>query len=59
MRSGTYVERMLRTGNGAQRQLRAVREGRSMRDVYAGTVQRLSDEVRLPLRRCISPGGQP
>ncbi len=52
------VEHMLRSGNGAQRQLRAVREGRSMRAVYAGTVERLRDEVRLPLRRCVSAGGQ-
>jgi carboxylate-amine ligase len=52
------VEQMLRSGNGAQRQLRAVREGRNMREVYAGTVQRLRDEVRLPLRRCIAAGGQ-
>ena len=52
------VEHMLRSGNGAQRQLRAVREGRNMREVYAGTLQKLRDEVRLPLRRCISAGGQ-
>jgi carboxylate-amine ligase len=50
------VERLLREGNGAQRQLRAVKEGRSLREVYSGTVRRLRDEVRLPLRRCISGG---
>ena len=52
------VEHMLRSGNGAQCQLRAVREGQNMRDVYAGTVHRLRDEVRLPLRRCIAAGGR-
>jgi carboxylate-amine ligase len=52
------VERLLRDGNGAQRQLRAHHDGAKLRDVYAGTVKRLHDEVRLPLRRCVVGGGQ-
>lgn len=52
------VERMLRNGNGTQRQLRARRDGATPREAYAATVERLRSEVRLPLRRCVVAGGE-
>ena len=51
------VERLLKEGNGAQRQVKAHREGASLRDVFAGTVSALRDEQRLPLTGCVTPGG--
>jgi carboxylate-amine ligase len=53
------VERMLTEGNGAQRQVRAVREGAEILDAYEAAVWRLRDEVRLPLQKCVLSGGRP
>jgi len=52
------VERLLREGNGAQRQLAAYHGGTPIRKVYADSLRRLHDEVRVPLRRCVMQGGQ-
>jgi len=37
------VERLLREGNGAQRQAAAYREGRSLHEVFAGVVEQTAD----------------
>jgi len=44
------VERMLRDGNGAQRQTRAHREGRTLREVFAGTVEAARRSSLAPAR---------
>ena len=51
------VERLLTEGNGAQRQVKAHLDGAPLREVFAGTVQALRDEQRLPLTGCMSRGG--
>jgi len=51
------VERMLREGNGAQRQVADHVAGASLREAFAGTVERLRDEQRVPLAGCVAGGG--